>query len=155
MGRWDQARVRLRSAHARRGVQAVGRAPIRRWGVDRQAQDIRVGGEADVSGILDVRRYYHDDGTIAGDMVFDVNEGVRAGEVIVDPVDDMRQKNLSGKRFETLLLPLAREGKVVLSSEDRSAMRARDRVRAGLETLDETQLRMLNPHTYRWDLSSA
>ena len=137
------------------GVQAVGRAPIRRWGVDRQAQDIRVGGEADVSGILDVRRYYHDDGTIAGDMVFDVNEGVRAGEVIVDPVDDMRQKEPFRKRFETLLLPLAREGKVVLSSEDRSAMRARDRVRAGLETLDETQLRMLNPHTYRWDLSSA
>ena len=99
-------------------------------------------------GILDVRRYYHEDGSIAGDMVFDVNNGVRAEEIIVDPVDDMRQKKLCGKRFDTLLRPLARKGKVVLSSEDRSAMLARERVQLGLDALDETQLRMLNPHTY-------
>ena len=99
-------------------------------------------------GILDVRRYYHEDGSIAGDMVFDVNNGVRAEEIIVDPVDDMRQKKLCGKRFDTLLRPLARKGEVVLSSEDRSAMLARERVQLGLDSLDETQLRMLNPHTY-------
>lgn len=99
-------------------------------------------------GILDVRRYYHEDGSIAGDMVFDVNNGVRAEEIIVDPVDDMRQKKLCGKRFDTLLRPLARKGEVVLSSEDRSAMLARERVQLGLDALDETQLRMLNPHTY-------
>lgn len=99
-------------------------------------------------GVLDVRRYYHDSGTIAGDMVFDVTRPVDAREVIVDPVDDMRQKRLGGLRFETLLHPLAREGRVVLDASERSAMRARDRAAAGLETLDETQLRMLNPHTY-------
>lgn len=99
-------------------------------------------------GILDVRRYYHEDGSIAGDMVFDVNNGVRDEEIIVDPVDDMRQKKLFGKRFDTLLRPLARKGEVVLSSEDRSAMLARERVQLGLDALDETQLRMLNPHTY-------
>ncbi len=99
-------------------------------------------------GVLDVRRYYHDDGSVAGDMVFDVNEGVRPQEVIVDPVDDMRQKKLAGKRFETLLRPLARNGEVVLTSEQRSATCARKRAVRGLETLDETQLRMLNPHTY-------
>lgn len=27
-------------------------------------------------GVLDVRRYYHEDGHIAGDMVFDTNAGV-------------------------------------------------------------------------------
>jgi len=81
-------------------------------------------------------------------MVFDVNNGVRAEEIIVDPVDDMRQKKLCGKRFDTLLRPLARKGEVVLSSEDRSAMLARERVQLGLDALDETQLRMLNPHTY-------
>lgn len=99
-------------------------------------------------GVLDVRRYYHDSGTIAGDMVFDVTRLVDEREVIVDPVDDMRQKRLGGLRFETLLHPLAREGRVVLDAGERSAMRARDRAAAGLETLDETQLRMLNPHTY-------
>ena len=99
-------------------------------------------------GVLDVRRYYQSDGRIAGDMVFDVNETPDAREVIVDPMDDLRQKNLSGLRFETLLCPLARAGKVVLAPEDRSAMAARARACVGLETLDETQLRMLNPHTY-------
>lgn len=98
--------------------------------------------------MLDVRRYYQSDGRIAGDMVFDVNETPDAREVIVDPMDDLRQKNLSGLRFETLLRPLARAGKVVLAPEDRSAVAARARACVGLETLDETQLRMLNPHTY-------
>ena len=105
-------------------------------------------GKLTTPGILDVRRYYHDSGKIAGDMVFDVTEGVNEREVIVDPLDDMRQKKLAGKRFETLLHPLARAGEVVLDARGRSAMEARERARAGLETLDESQLRMLNPHTY-------
>ena len=99
-------------------------------------------------GVLDVRRYYHDDGRIAGDMVFDVTRPVDGREVIVDPVDDLRQKRLAGKRYETLLTPLARGGRAVLAPEDRSAMAARERAREGLATLDETQKRMLNPHTY-------
>ena len=80
-------------------------------------------------GVLDVRRYYQSDGRIAGDMVFDVNETPDAREVIVDPMDDLRQKNLSGLRFETLLRPLARVGKVVLAPEERSAMAARARLK--------------------------
>lgn len=99
-------------------------------------------------GVLDVRRYYHDDGRIAGDMIYDVNYEVRDCEIIVDPLDSMRQKCLKGKRYEKLLTPLARDGKVVLGEGDRSALTARDRACAGLERLDETQLRMLNPHTY-------
>ena len=99
-------------------------------------------------GVLDVRRYYHESGKIAGDMVFDVTYGVESCETIVDPLDDMRRKKLGGKRFETLLAPLARAGKVVLDAEGRSAMAARTRALDGLATLDETQLRMLNPHTY-------
>ncbi|WP_172135459.1 nicotinate phosphoribosyltransferase [Adlercreutzia sp. ZJ473] len=99
-------------------------------------------------GVLDVRRYYHANGKIAGDMVFDVTCEVDPREVIVDPVDDLRQKKLAGLRFETLLRPLARAGQVVLEPEDRSAMQARSRAQAGLATLDESQLRMLNPHTY-------
>lgn len=99
-------------------------------------------------GVLDVRRYYHENGRVAGDMVFDVTKGVQDQEVIVDPVDELRRKKLSGKRFETLLAPLARNGEAVLSAEDRDATCARDRARKGLATLDESQLRMLNPHTY-------
>ena len=99
-------------------------------------------------GVLDVRRYYFDDGHIAGDMVFDVNAPVNDEQVIVDPYDSLRRKKLGGKRFETLLAPLARKGESVLGDEERSAMAAQARARAGLETLDETQKRLLNPHTY-------
>ena len=102
----------------------------------------------DEPGVLDVRRYYLDNGIIAGDMVFDVTRPVDDRQIIVDPLDDLRQKRLAGKRFETLLAPLARGGQVALSREERSAMSARERALAGLETLDESQLRMLNPHTY-------
>ena len=99
-------------------------------------------------GVLDVRRYFYcDSGRIAGDMVFDVNAGV-GREVIVDPADDLRQKNLSGLCFETLLKPLARGGRCVLAPELRDALAARERAKAGLETLDESQKRMLNAHTY-------
>lgn len=101
-----------------------------------------------VPGVLDIRRYYHEDGRLAGDMVFDANHGVSERELIVDPSDSLRRKVLSGKRFETLLAPLARSGKAVLEAGDRDAMSARERAFAQVATLDESQKRMLNPHSY-------
>lgn len=101
-------------------------------------------------GVLDIRRYYDDDGKIAGDMVFDVNEvpAPDGSQVIVDPFDPLRQKQLAGKRFETLLHPLFREGHSVLTKSAVCALDAKERARVGLAALDESQLRMLNPHTY-------
>ena len=101
-----------------------------------------------VPGVLDVRRYSHEDGRLAGDMVFDANHGVSERELIVDPSDSLRRKVLSGKRFGTLLAPLARSGKAVLEAGDRDAMSARERAFAQVATLDESQKRMLNPHSY-------
>ena len=99
-------------------------------------------------GVLNVRRYYFEDGRIAGDMVFDTNAAVNEGEVIVDPMDGLRRKDLSGKTWRELLIPLARAGKTVLSDEFRSAKTAQARTKQGLATLDESQKRTLNPHTY-------
>lgn len=99
-------------------------------------------------GVLDIRRYRYEDGTLAGDMVFDTNGPVNAEEVIVDPSDGLRRKRLAGKSYETLLQPLARDGRCVLPAEHRDALAARDRTAQGLATLDETQKRLLNPHTY-------
>lgn len=99
-------------------------------------------------GVLDVRRYYHEDGRIAGDMVFDVLRGVDSRELIIDPIDSLMQNSLVGKSYETLLRPLARDGKVVLGDEYRSALSAQARTLRSLETLDERQKRMLNPHIY-------
>lgn len=108
-------------------------------------------------GVLNVRRYYYEDGRIAGDMVYDTNAVVDDREIIVDPLDDLRQKHLAGLSYDVLLKPLARDGRSVLCAEDRSALAAQKRAYAGLETLDESQKRMLNPHTYpvglEWGLS--
>lgn len=99
-------------------------------------------------GVLDVRRYFDDDGLIAGDMVFDVNATPLPHEIIIDPNDSLRRKQLEGKRFETLLHPLARKGSVVLDEEHRSAMAAQKRVASHLDTLDTSRKRMLHPHSY-------
>lgn len=99
-------------------------------------------------GVLDVRRYYSENGSVAGDMIFDTQTGVSESEVIVDPMDDLRQKKLKGLRWETLLQPLARDGETVLTEELRSAMAAQARMKEGLAQLDESQKRILNPHTY-------
>ena len=100
-----------------------------------------------IPGVLNVRRYFGEDGKLAGDMVYDVNLGCDGEEVIVDPVDALRRKCLKGRRHEDLLVPLVKGG-TPLASELSSAMEARSRAMAGLAELDETQLRMLNPHTY-------
>lgn len=106
-------------------------------------------------GVLDIRRYYNANGTIAGDMVFDVNHPVNGEGRIIDPFDELRQKKLGGLSSETLLKPLARAGEVVLEPEFRDAMSARDRTQAGLALLDESQKRMLNPHSYPVGLESG
>ncbi|MEF2845330.1 MAG: nicotinate phosphoribosyltransferase, partial [Eggerthellaceae bacterium] len=100
-----------------------------------------------VPGVLDVRRYFHSSGKLAGDMVFDTTHGV-AQERIIDPADELRQKDLAGKDYVTLLEPLARHGKVVLDAEHRNALVARDYCHDQLELLDESQKRIMNPHSY-------
>lgn len=101
-----------------------------------------------IPGVLNVRRYFDENGKAAGDMVYDINYDVSGDEKIVDPVDSLRQKRLEGKRYETLLHPLAKAGKVVLESEFRDALAARTRAKEGLEVFDESQRRLLNPHSY-------
>ena len=107
-----------------------------------------------VPGVLDVRRYFHESGKLAGDMVFDITQEI-ACERIIDPADELRQKNLAGKEYVTLLEPLAREGKVVLDPEYRDALLARDRCKQQLELLDESQKRIVNPHSYPVGLEYA
>ncbi len=101
-----------------------------------------------IPGVLDVRRYVFDGGKLAGDMVFDVNESVNEEGIIIDPADILRQKRLGGLSYETLLQPLARDGRSTLKPEDRSAKAAKDRTAQNLDRLDESQKRLLNPHSY-------
>lgn len=123
---------------------------VKHPGDDKWADRLKVSesvSKTTIPGVLNVRRYFNEDGKIAGDMVFDIEYGVSSEEIIVDPVDPLRQKRLKGLRFNELLTPLVRAGRSVPGSIC-SAMEARSRSQEQLSTLDETQLRMLNPHTY-------
>ncbi|MCH4220690.1 MAG: nicotinate phosphoribosyltransferase [Eggerthellaceae bacterium] len=106
-------------------------------------------------GVLNVRRYYHDNGLIAGDMVYDINHDINEKEKIIDPADSMRQKVLAGKRYDLLLHPLARDGKTCLEPTYRNAMAAQQRAKDELEKLDKSQKRILNPHSYPVGLESG
>lgn len=98
-----------------------------------------------IPGVLDVRRYRNDDGMLVGDLIFDVNDGVPADAVIVDPLDAMRRRKMEGE-FETLLKPLVKNGKVL--DVDLSARTARTRCTEQLVCLDDSIKRFMNPHEY-------
>ena len=100
-----------------------------------------------IPGVLDVRRYYDEDGKFDGDLIFDTTHGVPDAPIIVDPLDAQRRKRFdSAQKYETLLHPLVRAGKLVavdLSAQTASARRARQ-----LELLDGSIKRFMNPHSY-------
>lgn len=98
-----------------------------------------------IPGVLDVRRYYDDEGRLAGDLIFDVNDGVPETAVIVDPLDATRRKRMEG-RFETLLEPIVEDGKVIAT--DLTARSARARRAEQLALLDDSIKRFMNPHEY-------
>ncbi len=98
-----------------------------------------------IPGVLDVRRYRNGDGMLVGDLIFDVNDGVPADAVIVDPLDAMRRRKMEGE-FETLLKPLVKAGK--LEDVDLSACTARARCTQQLACLDDSIKRFMNPHEY-------
>ena len=98
-----------------------------------------------IPGVLDVRRYYDDEGRLAGDLIFDVNDGVPETAIIVDPLDATRRKRMEG-RFETLLKPIVKDGKVIAT--DLTARSARARCAEQLALLDDSIKRFMNPHEY-------
>lgn len=143
--------TKLVTAYDQPALGGVYKLAAKRVGIDSPWEPcLKVTGQSSkqtVPGVLDVRRYFHSSGKLAGDMVFDTTHGV-AQERIIDPADELRQKDLAGKDYVTLLEPLARHGKVVLDAEHRNALVARDYCHDQLELLDESQKRIMNPHSY-------
>ena len=99
-----------------------------------------------IPGVLNVRRYVDNNGKLAGDMIYDVERGVDPKNTIVDPMDILRRKKMEGNKYSDLLEPLFKKGKFVGQVFD--TMKAQKRAKEGLDALDETQKRTLNPHTY-------
>ena len=100
-----------------------------------------------IPGVLDTRRYYNEDGMFAGDVIFDTSAPAPKAVVGVDPLDGIRRKSFAGcPRSETLLVPLARNGK--LEDIDLCARQAQKRCKEQLACLDASIKRFHNPHVY-------
>ncbi len=98
-----------------------------------------------IPGVLDVRRYFDADGHLAGDLIIDVHDELPAEAIMVDPLDATRRKKVEG-RFETLLKPLVKDGRV--EDVDLSARSAQARCAEQLALLDDSIKRFMNPHEY-------
>lgn len=124
---------------------------------------MKISDQADkmsIPGVLRVRRYFNEDDTFAGDMIYDIGTSFsNYGEeydcgcedknpiTMIDPHDITRRKSFCAKtRYVELLVPMLEKGKRVYSPPPIEDVRAY--ALKGLEALDETQRRFLNPYTY-------
>jgi nicotinate phosphoribosyltransferase len=120
----------------------------RKRGSEHWSPQIKVSEQSSKStlpGLLAVRRYFNSDGTLVGDMIFDEQKPPK-DNLIIDPSDDLRRKDLTGFSHFELLEPLIREGEVVGSRA--TALEAQARTRKNLEKLHPANKRLLNPHSY-------
>ena len=97
-------------------------------------------------GLLGARRYRRE-GTLAGDMIYDIRTPDCEDMVMVDPTDSTRTKRFTcDDACEELLQPVFRTGELVMDLPELSEVR--ERALSGLAELDSSITRFLNPHVY-------
>ena len=103
--------------------------------------------KATLPGVLASRRYYDQegDGHAMGDMVYDTLLPPK-NDLIIDPFDPHRQKNLSKCSHQELLAPLVRKGTSVEGLPD--VFQAQENTRKSIQLIPSSNRRLLNPHTY-------
>lgn len=105
-------------------------------------------------GILGVRRYVREDGTFAGDMIYDTLDAPVADATMVHPEDPLRSTTFaSGEPFTELLVPVIRDGARVYDLPSLETSRAR--TFSQLDGLDGSHKRFLNPHVFKVGLESG
>jgi nicotinate phosphoribosyltransferase len=96
-------------------------------------------------GILQVRRYAVD-GQLRGDLIYDVEDGVRS-PLLIDPFDPTRRKAMpTAATSEDLLVPVLRGGQQVYAPPALDESRAR--TQAQLALLHPAIKRLVHPHVY-------
>ncbi len=105
-------------------------------------------------GILQVRRYYREDGSIECDVIWDTVTGSpQKGSFLVDPMDLTRRKEIpTDDSFEDLLRPVMRQGE--RCSDLPSLGSIREQTKAQIARLHPGIRRYLNPHEYPVGLES-
>jgi len=101
--------------------------------------------KSSLPGVLAARRYLDENGTMVGDMIYDTTKPPTE-DYIIDPTDELRQKNLSAATAHELLAPLIRGG--ALAEPLPSALEAQETAQQSLARLDDTNKRLLNSHSY-------
>ena len=97
-------------------------------------------------GVLQVRRF-REGKEFMGDAIYDETRPLPESITVVDPIDATRRKHFAAKtKFEDLLVPVLRHGKVVYGSPTLDSIRARAQeqlsmLHAGIKRFD-------NPHQY-------
>jgi nicotinate phosphoribosyltransferase len=105
-------------------------------------------------GVLGVRRYRRDDGSLAGDMVFDITRPPAGEALMVDPADSTRRKSFAEDAdYEDLLVPVFRRGTRVYDSPPIADIRRH--AAESLAALDPSITRFLYPHSYPVGLESS
>jgi nicotinate phosphoribosyltransferase len=99
-------------------------------------------------GLLGVRRFRRPDGSLAGDMVYDLTAPPSDDQpLMVDPSDPTRRKRFTpDQSAEELLVPVFRGGEPVYDIPPLAQVR--ERALAAVAELDPSFTRFLNPHTY-------
>lgn len=100
-----------------------------------------------IPGVLGVRRYRRGDGSLAGDMIYDIHHNPGAESVMVDPMDATRRRCFSAEHsFEELLVPVFEKGRLVYDAPDVTAVR--ELACRAVDSLDDSSKRFLNPHPH-------
>jgi nicotinate phosphoribosyltransferase len=100
-------------------------------------------------GVLQVKRFFTEDGQCVADMIFDEDNPPKAQEdaVIVDPLDSTRRKFVSpDTKSADLLQPIFKKGKLVYQTPNIHAIR--QTAKANVNSLHNSILRFTNPHEY-------
>lgn len=103
-------------------------------------------------GILQVRRYYDEEGKASVDMLYDLELGAPKEPEIIDPLDATRKRKIHDSTYRDLLVPIFERGEKVYSSP--KLIEIQERTQAELETLCSTVRRFLNPDPYFVGLES-
>ncbi len=106
-------------------------------------------------GIKQVWRLYHDDGSAKADVLALDGERVEPGKATryFHPANDYQSFSFSAAAARPLLTVKMRDGARVAREEPLPAIKSR--VQGGLEELDRTYRRILNPHVYKVSLTEG
>ncbi|MCI0723447.1 MAG: nicotinate phosphoribosyltransferase [Acidobacteria bacterium] len=97
-------------------------------------------------GILQVRRYFSDEGFIA-DAIYDLQLGIEESCTLVHPLDFTRRKRIpKDTRYADLQVPIYRDGRRIYTPP--SLPEIREHARNQLDRLHRGIRRFVNPHVY-------